>query len=145
MPSERWDFVVAGSGAGGAAAAARLVSGGARVLLVEEGPVARPAAAPFGAVQRSCAGGGLRAALGDSLLPIPTGRAVGGTTTINSGTCLRPPAATLAGWQRAANGAFSASGFGVHVEEVWRRLKAKPAPLETMTGSSRLFLRGLER
>lgn len=145
MAPERWDFVVAGSGAGGAAAAARLVEGGARVLLVEEGPFARPGADAFEAVQRYYADGGLRAALGDGLLPVPTGRTVGGTTTINSGTCLRPPADILAGWERASRGAFSASGFSVLVEEVWRRLKAKTAPAETMTGSSTLFLRGLER
>lgn len=142
---ERWDFVVAGSGAGGAAAAARLVEGGARVLLLEEGPVARPGADAFEAVQRYYADGGLRAAVGDGLLPIPTGRAVGGTTTINSGTCLRPPADLLAGWEKASGGAFSASAFGVLVEEVWRRLKAKTAPEATMTASSRLFLKGLER
>lgn len=145
MASERWDFVVAGSGAGGAAAAARLVAGGARVLLVEEGPVARPAEDAFEAVQRYYADGGLRAALGDGLLPIPTGRTVGGTTTINSGTCLRPPAGLVAGWERASNGAFSAEGFGRLVEEVWKSLKAKAAPAETMTGASKLFLKGLER
>ncbi|MDD5304364.1 MAG: GMC family oxidoreductase N-terminal domain-containing protein, partial [Elusimicrobia bacterium] len=145
MAPERWDFVVAGSGAGGAAAAARLVEGGARVLLVEEGPLARPAGDAFEAVQRYYSDGGLRAALGDGLLPIPTGRAVGGTTTINSGTCLRPPADILAGWERSSGGAFRVSDFGRHVEEVWRRLKAKTAPTETMTGSSRLFLRGLEK
>ncbi|MBI2384835.1 MAG: GMC family oxidoreductase [Elusimicrobia bacterium] len=145
MAAERWDFVVAGSGAGGAAAASRLVSGGARVLLVEEGPVARPAADAFEAVQRYYADGGLRAALGDGLLPIPTGRTVGGTTTINSGTCLRPPADILSGWERASGGAFSASGFGRLVEDAWRALKAKTAPPETMTAASRIFLRGLER
>lgn len=145
MPAERRDFVVAGSGAGGAAAAARLVAGGARVLLVEEGPVARPAADAFEAVQRYYSDGGLRAALGDGLLPIPTGRTVGGTTTINSGTCLRPPAVLLAGWERGSGGAFRAGDFGRLVEEVWRSLKARTAPPETMTGSSRLFLKGLER
>ncbi|MDP3542212.1 MAG: GMC family oxidoreductase N-terminal domain-containing protein [Elusimicrobiota bacterium] len=145
MALERWDFVVAGSGAGGAAAAARLVAGGARVLLVEEGPPARPAADAFEAVQRYYADGGLRAAFGDGLLPIPTGKTVGGTTTINSGTCLRPPADITAGWERASNGAFSAGGFGRLVEEVWRSLKAKTAPEETMTGASKLFLKGLER
>lgn len=145
MAAERWDFVVAGSGAGGAAAAARLFAGGARVLLVEEGPVARPAGDAFEAVQRYYADGGLRAALGDGLLPIPTGRTVGGTTTINSGTCLRPPADLVAGWERASRGEFSAEGFGRLVEEVWRSLKAKTAPPETMTGSSKLFLKGLER
>ena len=145
MSAERWDFVVAGSGAGGAAAAARLVAGGARVLLVEEGPVARPAAHAFEAVQRYYADGGLRAALGDGLLPIPTGRTVGGTTTINSGTCLRPPADILAGWERASGGAFAVADFGRLVEDAWRSLKAKTAPPETMTASSRLFLKGLER
>ena len=145
MNAERWDFVVAGSGAGGAAAAARLVAGGARVLLVEEGPVARPAADAFEAVQRYYADGGLRAALGDGLLPIPTGRTVGGTTTINSGTCLRTPADALSRWEAASGGAFSASSFARLVEDAWRALKAKTAPPETMTSSSKLFLEGLAR
>lgn len=145
MRAESWDFVVAGSGAGGCAAAGRLAESGARTLLVETGGVARPADDAFAAVQRYYIEGGLQAALGDGLLPVPTGRALGGTTAINSGTCLRPPADILAGWESSSGGSFRADEFSVHVEEAWRLLKAKTAPEATMTESSRLFLDGLTK
>ncbi len=143
MPT--FDFVVAGSGAGGAAAAARLASGGARVLLAESGPRARPRGDALEAVYRYYEAGGMAAALGNCLLPIPTGTTLGGTTTINSGTCLRTPPEMLHRWERALGGAFSAAGFGRYLDEAWSALGAREAPEATMSEPSRLFLRGLER
>ena len=40
-------------------------------------------------------GNGLSGAVGNAVIPIPTGRCVGGTTTINSGTCYRALDAVL--------------------------------------------------
>ena len=40
--------------------------------------------------------------LGTPPIMLPTGRAVGGTTLVNSGTCFRAPAALQARWQRAS-------------------------------------------
>ena len=42
---------------------------------------------------------GLTVAEGRPAIPTPIGRAVGGTTVINSGTCFRAPDAVLAGWR----------------------------------------------
>src|SRR5690606_16335139 len=52
------------------------------------------------AIAKLYRGLGATTALGNVTIPIPIGRSVGGTTTINSGTCLRTPDAVLARWQK---------------------------------------------
>jgi choline dehydrogenase-like flavoprotein len=85
---------------------------------------------------------GLSAATGNCLLPIPTGTTLGGTTKINSGTCLRTPSDLLKKWE-AVDG-FSAAAFEGHLDEAWRRLKVKRVPEERLSGSTRLFFKGLD-
>lgn len=140
-----FEFVVTGSGAGGAAVAGRLAEEGAGVLLLERGGAASPQKDAMAAVSRYYCEGGYSSALGNTLLPIPTGAALGGSTTINSGTCLRPPAALLSGWEDSSQGAFRAGAFSAHVEEAWRRLKVKTAPERTLSRSSKLILEGFRR
>jgi hypothetical protein len=91
------DAIVVGSGAGGAFAARALARAGLDTVIVEEGerwtadrirrshPLDR-----FAGIYRD---GGTTMALGNPPIALPLGRAVGGTTVINSGTCFRPPAA----------------------------------------------------
>lgn len=138
-----YDFAVVGSGVGGAAAAARLVRRGARVLLIEEGEKAQPPRDPVDALARYYVAGGATASVGRSLVPVPIGRALGGTTAINSGTCLRPPRALTRGWRTLAPG-FDDDRFAEYVEQAWTELGARRASLETASTSSRLFLRGLD-
>jgi hypothetical protein len=96
------DAIVVGSGAGGAFAARELARGGRQVLILEEGErwdVARLRAtsgiARFAGLYR---GGGTTVALGAPPIVLPVGRAVGGTTVVNSGTCYRPPATVVQQW-----------------------------------------------
>ncbi|MFA6319082.1 MAG: GMC family oxidoreductase N-terminal domain-containing protein, partial [Elusimicrobiota bacterium] len=142
-PGRRWDAVVVGSGAGGSAAAAGLARGGARVLLLEQGRRPSVHRDPAEAVSRYYAASGFSAALGTTLIPIPTGAAVGGTTAVNSGTCMRTPAAMLERWERAGSGGFSKTGFEARLDEAWRLLKVRRAPARTFSRSSRLVLQGL--
>jgi len=144
MP-ERFDFAVVGSGAAGSAVAARLFEGGSRVLLVERGQRARVLPDAAEAVSRYYAHGGLAASIGNCLLPIPTGSVLGGTTTINSGTCLRTPREALVRWERSGSGIFRAGSFETYLDQAWERLRVRRAPEETASASSRLFLNGLER
>ena len=44
-------------------------------------------------------GAGSTATLGNTVIPVPVGRTVGGTTTVNSGTCYRMPERIYADWQ----------------------------------------------
>ncbi len=140
--SEKVDFVVIGSGAGGSAAAARLCEGGASVLLAEKGSPASTSNDALRAIGKYYTNEGLSAAMGNCLLPIPTGEVLGGTTRINSGTCLKTPKDLLRRWE-AVEG-FRADGFEPHLDEAWRRLKVKPVPEETQSRSTKLFFKGLD-
>ncbi|MFH2006933.1 MAG: GMC family oxidoreductase [bacterium] len=95
------DVVIVGTGAGGAAAAKALAEHGLAVVIVEEGEfhtrerfngntiaMQRLMYRDFGGVL----------SVGNVPVVIPIGRAVGGTTVINSGTSLPPPDAVLQGW-----------------------------------------------
>ncbi len=97
------DFVVVGSGAGGAAAAVTLARGGASVALVEAGAWRDPNDYPHSAY------GGMRdlmdefssqVTMGRALWPVVQARTMGGTTVINSAICVRTPDDIFAQWEK---------------------------------------------
>ena len=97
----RVDACVIGTGAGGAPVAKELAEGGMRVAMLEEGP--RWTTSDFNARPRDMMvelyrDAGQTATLGNTPIVLPLGRAVGGTTLINSGTSFRTPAPVLAMW-----------------------------------------------
>jgi choline dehydrogenase-like flavoprotein len=99
--AEDCDVLVVGSGAGGAVAAAVLAEAGHEVLVLEAGPYMNRESypeEPLAALTAMYRDGGLTVAQGKPAIPTPVGRAVGGTTVINSGTCFRAPDRVLAGW-----------------------------------------------
>ena len=88
------DFVVVGSGAGGAAAAVTLARGGARVAIVEAGAWRDPEDYPssaYGAMRDLVDDWGSQVTMGRALWPVVQARTVGGTTVINSAICVRTP------------------------------------------------------
>jgi choline dehydrogenase-like flavoprotein len=95
------DAVVIGSGAGGAVAAYELAKAGRAVVLLEEGQYFGRADFAFGAfhlqklLYREL---GVTMAVGNTLIPVPVGRSVGGSTTVNSGTCFRMPSRVFHEW-----------------------------------------------
>ncbi|HEU4657844.1 MAG TPA: GMC family oxidoreductase [Capillimicrobium sp.] len=97
------DAVVVGTGAGGAPVAAGLAEAGLRVVMVEEGEQHDPAsltARPRDMVPRLYRDAGQLVTVGDPPIVLPLGRAVGGTTLVNSGTCFRTPPHVLERWRR---------------------------------------------
>lgn len=142
---DRYDVVVAGAGAGGCTVAGKLAGAGARVLLVEAGGRARPEDDAFEAVLRWYSHGGFWAPLGNCLMPVPTGRCLGGTTTINSGTCFDTPAELIGAWERESAGELDADRFREHLLQARERLGVRRAPPHTASRSSTLFLEGLRR
>src|SRR5262249_61325791 len=81
------DYVVVGSGAGGATAAVTLARGGAKVIVVEAGPWRDPADYPssvYGAMRDMLDGWGATLTRGRAYWPIVQGALVGGSTVINS-------------------------------------------------------------
>jgi choline dehydrogenase-like flavoprotein len=100
---EECDVVIVGSGAGGAVAAATLAGAGLEVLVLEAGPYMDRRTyptEPLAALAGLYRDGGLTVASGRPAIPTPVGRAVGGTTVINSGTCFRAPERVLGEWSR---------------------------------------------
>ncbi len=99
------DVVVVGSGAGGAAAAWQLALGGARVLVLEEGRKWEPnelSTRQSWALRHLYAERGVSLAVGNVYLPMPRGRAVGGSTVLNSAICFRTPDRVLYRWRKEA-------------------------------------------
>ncbi|MGH7439004.1 MAG: GMC family oxidoreductase N-terminal domain-containing protein [Polyangiaceae bacterium] len=88
------DYVVIGSGAGGATAALVLAEAGREVVVLEEGPAVRPEDRGQGSVEaflRIFRDRGTQVAEGRSIIPILQGRCVGGTTVVNGAIVWRLP------------------------------------------------------
>ncbi|OBI96095.1 oxidoreductase [Mycobacterium alsense] len=139
------DAVVVGSGAGGAMAARTLARAGLDTVVLEEGrrwtveefrsthPIERYAGLYRGA--------GTTIALGRPPVVLPVGRAVGGTTVVNSGTCYRPPAAVMARWRDEFGlGLADADRMSERLDDVECTLRVAPVPLEIMGRNGRLLL-----
>ncbi|MEW5738407.1 MAG: GMC family oxidoreductase [Myxococcota bacterium] len=98
-----FDFVVVGSGAGGAAAAVTLARGGASVALIEAGPWRDPDDYPhsaYGTMRDLMDDWGSQVTMGRALWPVVQARVVGGTTVINSAICVRTPGDIFRQWER---------------------------------------------
>jgi choline dehydrogenase-like flavoprotein len=127
-PLESCDVVVVGSGAGGAAAARVLAEAGLDVVVVEEGgyhDAGSYSRDPLEALPMLYRDGGLTVCAGRPAIPLPVGRCVGGTTVINSGTCLHAPGDVLARW-RDEFGVGWATELDAEFESLDRDLRVAP-------------------
>jgi choline dehydrogenase-like flavoprotein len=96
------DVCVIGAGAGGAVVAAELAEGGAKVVLLEQGPWHNPddfTASPPQMLGKLYRDGCQTLTLGAPPILLPLGSGLGGTTLVNSGTCFRTPPHVLERWQ----------------------------------------------
>lgn len=139
------DFVVVGSGAAGAAAAARLTELGADVLVLEEGPWVRTedvkldVASAFAEVARES---GLQVLEGRAFLPMLQGVCVGGSTFINSAIAWRTPEDVLDDWSKrfGLGDAWSMSRLDGAFEALERDLSVREVEDAVLGENSRLFL-----
>lgn len=142
------DAVVIGSGAGGAVAAYELAAAGHAVILLEEGEFFSRSDFNGNAFQQQkllYREGGQTVALGNSLILLPVGRAVGGTTVINSGTCYRMPTRVYSEWQEQHGlHDFTPEALAEHYERVEQTLGVSLAASHLLGGGANAVARGCE-
>jgi choline dehydrogenase-like flavoprotein len=141
---EECDVVVVGSGAGGAVAAASLAEAGLDVIVLEAGQAYDRDSYPDDPLEALAAlyrDGGLTIAEGRPPIPVPVGRAVGGTTVINSGTCFRAPQPVLDEW-RERYGVSWADDLHPHFAEAEEFLRVTPLDPERMGRNGQLAMEG---
>ena len=144
---EEADVVVIGSGAGGAVMAKELAESGLSVVVLEEGAYYTRAdfsGPPWERFQRFYRANGTTVALGIPTIPLPLGKAVGGSTLINSGTCFRTPDRVLEAWasQWGIEGIDPATMLPFF-ERVERILHVQPVPEELLGENALVFRRGV--
>ena len=146
----RFDVIVIGSGAGGAMAAMEMAEAGLNVAIIEEGrrwtveefrtihPLDR-----FAGLYRD---GGSTTALGQPPVVLPIGRAVGGTTVVNSGTCYKTPKDVLLHWRDDAGLTLAdPDDFMSLLDKVWEMVKVGPVPLDVMGKNGKTVMKGAEK
>ncbi len=142
------DVVVVGTGAGGGPVAAALAEAGLAVLMVEEGRYRRRedfSGPPEDRLVSYWRDGGVCATVGNLPLLVPTGKMVGGSTAINSGTCYRTPDGVLGEWRDAGLPQdFSPQSFGRWLDEVEHELQVEEAPKAWLGEIAGVISRGAE-
>ena len=125
------DVAIVGSGAGGAVVAHHLAAAGHAVVIIEAGAhFAREHfnGQPLAMTRAMFLNRGLTFALGNVGAPVWAGRTVGGSTTINSGTCYRTPGRILRRWQREYGlEMLTESALAPYFERIERTLGVAPA------------------
>jgi choline dehydrogenase-like flavoprotein len=142
------DFCVVGAGAGGAVLAAELAEGGARVVVLEQGPHHDPesfTARPPEMLARLYRDGGQTTTLGSPPMLLPLGSGLGGTTLVNSGTCFRTPTHVLERWQREFELELDEAILRPCFERVEQALSVAEVTPELAGANAAVARRGAER
>jgi choline dehydrogenase-like flavoprotein len=142
------DVVVVGTGAGGAVVGRELAEAGLAVVFIEEGAYVdrtQFTGRAFPMQQKLYRRAGSTFSIGNTGIPIPLGQTVGGSTTVNSGTCYRTPERVLHKWQTELGlhdlGPDAMARYFDRVEGVLGVERAKP---ELMGGNGRVIARGCD-
>lgn len=144
------DVAIVGTGAGGAIVARTLAAIGMDVVLIEEGRRFTVeefrSRAPIDRFTDLYRDAGATVALGRPNVVLPLGRGVGGTTLVNSGTCIRPPISVQQKWRDLAGLEFcDPSQFERLCTEVESLLEVAPVSMEIMGHNGKKVLAGAEK
>ncbi len=142
------DAVVIGTGAGGAVVAKELAEQGHAVVLIEEGEYHSRhdvSGRSQDALRRFYRDRGFTFTVGNTIIPIPIGRMVGGSTAINTGTCWRTPDRILKKW-REEHGLveMTPEHMAPYFERVESILRVERATAAVAGGVGRVIGRGCD-
>jgi len=146
----RFDVIVVGTGAGGAAAGTEYARAGLKVLFVEAGPGFEKRSFARRKLSWSTthlyAKRGVQLAMGKPPILLPSGRCVGGSTVLNSAICFRPPHKRLQEWHQLHGGDhLLPDALAPVVDEVWRKLGITPTHAGNGRKNNLLLQQGLNR
>ncbi len=140
------DVVVVGTGAGGAVVGRELAEQGLAVVFVEEGRYFDRTdftGRSFEMQQKLYRRGGSTFSIGNVGILIPLGQTVGGSTTVNSGTCYRTPDRVLHKWQHELGlHELGPEGLAPYFDRVEEVLEVAPAKQDLLGGNGRVIERG---
>ncbi len=140
------DVVVIGTGAGGAVVGRELAEAGLAVVFVEEGQYFDRSdftGRAFSMSKKLYRNAGVTMTLGNVAIPLPLGMTVGGTTTVNSGTCFRAPDRVLAHWRDDFGlDQLSPDAMGPYFDRVEDVLGVERAKASLLGGNGRVLERG---
>ncbi len=146
---EEVDVCVIGSGAGGAVMAKELAERGVRVVLIEEGGRFDLNDFKGDAIVRSrkmYRDAGIVTTLGFPPILLPLGKAIGGTTIINSGTCFRTPESVFKNWRENFGlKNFSSESMDRYFQSVESNIHVMPVPENLLGKSAEVIRRGMDR
>jgi choline dehydrogenase-like flavoprotein len=145
--TQHCDVVVIGSGAGGSVVAKEVAETGRSVIVLEEGAYFTKddfVGPPMHRFQKVARDAGTTQTFSRRPIPLPLGKAVGGSTVINSGTCWRTPDKVLLDWA-AHHGVADAdpSAMKPYFERVERILNIRPAPQDVWGRNAELTHKGV--
>jgi choline dehydrogenase-like flavoprotein len=132
------DAVIVGTGAGGGPAANVLSERGFAVAIMEAGRFIRRQESTFG-TQR------ITFSLGNTPVLLPMGRAVGGTTFINAGTCFRTPPGILLRWVEQGMPELHPDRMSPYFDQVEETIKVSEADPKYVGPVGEVIRRGADR
>jgi len=130
------DFIVIGSGAGGAAAALTLQEAGKKTLIIEEGQIFDPKKTEediFSAMRHIWRDFGMQVGKGQTIFPILQGKCVGGSTVVSGSILHRLPKSVWKSWwlgERATADRFQFEEIERCEEEIIQLISPKASSIE---------------
>jgi choline dehydrogenase-like flavoprotein len=142
------DVVIVGSGAGGATAASVLAKAGLKVIVVEEGGFFNRdyfnAHDPLERLSNIYRDNGMTSTIGKPVISLPMGRAIGGTTVINSGTCFDTPDDVLESWSRQGIPSISPDDMRSYFDQIADVIGIGPSAPEILGKNAEILRRGAD-
>lgn len=140
-------IVVVGTGAGGAVVGRELAEKGYAVVFLEEGPFlqrhefCRSVLSSNQQYYRNQI-----MTVGNTVIPVLVGKLVGGSTAVNTGTCLRPPDRILNKWcETLGSEDFSPENMHLYFERVNQQLQVAPSDRKAIGPFADIIARGCDK